>query len=67
LVSESNDEIITHLSIFSSDGKLVFNESLNAGNNGLQSITIPDLNSGVYFMIGHTNQSQQEWKLLIKK
>lgn len=67
LVSESNNEIITHLSIFSSDGKLVFNESLNAGNNGLQSITIPDLNSGVYFMIGHTNQSQQEWKLLIKK
>ncbi len=67
LVSESSNEIITHLSIYSSDGKLVFNESLNPGNNGLQSITIPDLNSGVYFLIGHTNQSQQEWKLLIKK
>jgi hypothetical protein len=67
LVTEGNHETITRLSIMSSDGKLVFNELLNPANNGVQSINIPDLNPGVYFLIGYTSQSQQEWKLIVRK
>ena len=66
-VSASNGENINQLSIYSSDGKLVFNETLNKSNTGIQSIAIPDLNAGFYFIIGSTNQSQREWKLIIKQ
>ncbi|MCE2656412.1 MAG: T9SS type A sorting domain-containing protein, partial [Sediminibacterium sp.] len=67
LVSAQSKEQINAISIYSSDGKLVFNTSLNVGNNGVQSIAIPNLNAGVYFLIGNSDNIQKEWKLLIRK
>ncbi len=58
---------MSHLAIYSSDGKMVFNEGLGASINGVQSIVIPNLSPGIYFLIGNTSGAQQAWKLLIKK
>jgi hypothetical protein len=66
LVSENSNESIQHLALYSSDGKMVFNESLNPANNGIQSVSIPALNAGIYFLIGQADQTQKEWKLVIR-
>ena len=64
-VSEYSNEGIKQLSIYSSDGKMVFNESLNSTNNGVQSVKLPDLNVGLYIIICNMEESQKEFKLII--
>jgi len=66
-ISQSGNDIILGINLYSSDGKLVFSESLSQANNGVQSINLPSLDAGIYFMLGNTANTQKEWKLLIKK
>jgi hypothetical protein len=65
-VSKNSDERITALAIYSSDGKLVFNESLSASINGVQNIILPQLRTGIYFLICNNQNSQTTLKLMIK-
>jgi hypothetical protein len=64
-VSENSNKGIKQLSIYSSDGKMVFNESLNPTNNGVQSVKLPNLNVGLYIIICNSEESQKEFKLII--
>jgi hypothetical protein len=66
-VLEDGSEVISNLLVYSSDGKLVYNESISNVNNGVQSINLPNLTAGIYFIIAQTNKSQKEWKLIVKK
>jgi hypothetical protein len=65
-VSENSDEPVKQLYIYSSDGKLVHEEAFVASINGVQSILLPTLNTGIYLVMAHTNASQLKWKLVIK-
>lgn len=66
-VSEPGNESIQNINLYSSDGKLVFSESLNQVHQGVQQVNLPTLDAGIYFIIGYTSMGQHEWKLLIKK
>jgi len=65
-VAADQSENISKLAVYSSDGKLVLSESILPTSSGVQSIVIPALNAGIYFVIGSSNQAQKEWKLLVK-
>jgi hypothetical protein len=65
-VSENSDESIEHFAVYSSDGKMVFNEILEPSNNGIQRAMIPQLSSGMYILICNTQKSQREVKLIVK-
>jgi hypothetical protein len=56
---------IEQIAIYSSDGKLVFDEVPAHSTSGVQSIVLPNLSKGIYFVIGKRNQVQTEWKLMI--
>lgn len=65
--SEPNSDLLERIMIYSSDGKMVFNDALNAASNGSQSIELPELPAGIYFVIGSTKRAQIKWKLFIRK
>jgi len=62
----SDSKQMSQLQILSSDGKIVFDNKLQASNNGIQSIELPFLSDGLYFAIGVYDNIQKEWKLIIK-
>ena len=64
-VSENSNEVFKQLSIYSSDGKMVFNESLIPTNNKVQTVKLPNLNIGLYIIICQTDELQKEFKLII--
>lgn len=64
-VSENGNEVFKQLSIYSSDGKMVFNESLIPTNNKVQTVKLPNLNIGLYIIICQTDALQKEFKLII--
>ena len=66
LVSENEIDKINYIQLYSSDGKLVYVETIPSSNSKVQSFKLPKLDAGIYFMIGYSTSNQNKWKLVIK-
>lgn len=65
-VSENNNDDLKEIFIYGSDGKLVFSEKISISQQGVQRLQLPDMQTGIYMILGRTDTAQKEWKLIIK-